>query len=277
MSVETVDLRNSGDTAGPKDRVVGYGSWLFFDPPESATDEQPKPNAAAVVWGKTVTKKAEPLAAIPDHPASVTPAVDGEDDFGAGTRALLDEHGLTLILLAAASIDHGLEHRAALPVDIGEHAPNLQENGACFVTLKRNGQLRGCIGSPQAHRALVLDVADNAFKAAFKDPRFPALTPGERDGLDLSIAVLSPQTPMNFADEADFMNQLRAGRDGLIIADGPRRALFLPAVWDQLPTPVAFVQHLKQKAGMAADHWSPAFQAWRFVTEAVSIDTFSGP
>ncbi len=276
MSVETVDLRNSGDTAGPKDRVVGYGSWLFFDPHEIASDEQPETKASSVVWGKTVTRKSETTEPAPPSPTSDTPAVEGEHDFGAGTRALLDEHGLTLILLAAASIDHGLEHSAALPVDISEHPPALQENGACFVTLKRNGQLRGCIGSPQAHRALVLDVADNAFKAAFKDPRFPALTPSEREGLDLSIAVLSPQTPMSFSDEADFMSQLRAGRDGLIIADGPRRALFLPAVWDQLPDPHLFVQHLKQKAGMAADHWSPNFQAWRFVTEAVSIDTFSG-
>jgi AmmeMemoRadiSam system protein B/AmmeMemoRadiSam system protein A len=269
MSVETVDLRNSGDTAGPKDRVVGYGSWLFFE-------DEPKKRAAKVVWGKTVTKKTDTApAAAPGAQPPHDEVVTGEDDFGAGTRALLDEHGLTLVLLAAASIDHGLEHAKPLPVDLAEHPEALRQPGACFVTLKRNGQLRGCIGSPQAHRPLVQDVTDNAFKAAFRDPRFPALTPGEREGLDLSIAVLSPQTPMSFADEADFMAQLRPGRDGLIIADGPRRALFLPAVWDQLPDPKAFVQHLKRKAGMPPDHWSPAFQAWRFVTEAVSIDSFS--
>ena len=274
MSVETVDLRNSGDTAGPKDRVVGYGSWLFFDAEGADSDTDEEKPKAKVVWGKRVVKQAAESSNPPVEPAGEE-AVAGEDDFGAGTRALLDEHGLSLVLLAAASIDHGLEHGAPLPVDPAEHAPDLQAQGACFVTLKRNGQLRGCIGSPQAHRALAADVADNAFKAAFKDPRFPALVASEREGLDLSIAVLSPQTPMAFSDETDFLNQLRPGRDGLIIADGRRRALFLPAVWDQLPDRQLFVRHLKQKAGMPPDHWSDAFQAWRFVTEAVSIDTFS--
>ncbi|MEK9725738.1 MAG: AmmeMemoRadiSam system protein B, partial [Rhodospirillaceae bacterium] len=92
MTVETVDLRNSGDTAGPKDRVVGYGSWLFFE------DAEPRP--AKVVWGKTVRTKA---------PADA-PAVASETDFGAATKALLDAHGLELVLLAAASIDHGMQH-----------------------------------------------------------------------------------------------------------------------------------------------------------------------
>jgi MEMO1 family protein len=279
MSVKTVDLRNSGDTAGPKDRVVGYGSWLFFDPAADKPETAPKKAGAAVVWGKKVksndSAKPAAVAQQPTPPSSAPIAVRGEDDFGAGTRALLDAHGLTLVLLAAASIDHALEHGTAVPVGLEEHAPELQANGACFVTLKRNNQLRGCIGSPQAHRPLVQDVADNAYKAAFKDPRFPALTASEREGLEMSIAVLSPQTQMIFADESDFMAQLRPGRDGLIIADGPRRSLFLPAVWEQLPDPKTFVQHLKKKAGMAADHWSDSFRAWRFITEAVSIDSFS--
>ena len=68
------------------------------------------------------------------------------------------------------------------------------------------------------------------------------------------------------------MCQLRPGQDGLIIADGAKRALFLPAVWEQLSKPDLFVQHLKKKAGMAPKHWSPNFQAWRFVAESISID-----
>lgn len=280
MSVETVDLRNSGDTAGPRDRVVGYGSWLFFEPESepAASPKTPKPAAKkspGVVWGKKVTRKTQAPSAKPAAAQSPPPtAVNGETDFGAETRALLERHGLTLILLAAAAIDHGLQHGAPVPVGVEDHAPELRENGACFVTLKRDGQLRGCIGSPQAHQPLVLDVADNAFKAAFKDPRFRPLDAAERDGLDLSIAVLSAQTPMQFADEADFMAQLRPGRDGLVIADGGRRALFLPAVWEQLGDPKLFVQQLKKKAGMPADHWSADFQAWRFVAETVSISDF---
>jgi AmmeMemoRadiSam system protein B/AmmeMemoRadiSam system protein A len=281
MSVETVDLRNSGDTAGPRDRVVGYGSWLFFDGGAAQATKNNSTDAKApakVVWGKKIAKKDPPKVTVKMQPKpapAAEAAVVGETDFGADTRALLDRHGLTLILLAAASIDHGLRHGKPVPVGLDEHAPELRAPGACFVTLKMQGRLRGCIGSPQAHRPLVLDVADNAFKAAFKDPRFPALKPDERDGLDLSIAVLSPQTAMAFKNETDLLAQLRPDRDGLVIADGPRRALFLPSVWEQLPDPRAFLQQLKRKAGMAPEHWSQGFQAWRFVTESVAIGDYT--
>jgi len=260
MSVEMVDLRNSGDTAGPKNRVVGYGSWLFFD--ESAPSQ-----TAKMVWGKTVRKKTKTATPVP-----VAPALDGETDFGAATKALLDEHGFTLVLLAAASIDHGLKHSQPVPVDLNKHAPELREAGACFITLTRSGKLRGCIGSPEAHRPLVADISTNAFQAAFKDPRFPPLAPIERNELQLSISVLSSQSPLIFKSEQEFMAQLRPNVDGLVIADGKRRALFLPSVWDQLPDPAIFVGRLKQKAGLAAHHWSDSFRAWRFVTESVSFD-----
>ena len=272
MSVDMVDLRNSGDTAGPKNRVVGYGSWLFFEP-ATYIDKAAKKTPATLVWDKNVKRTSQSASKVKNN-GDKPSIVEGEEDFGAGTRALLDQHGLALVLLAAASIDHGLKHGAPLPVKLEQQASELKDNGASFVTLKQNGQLRGCIGSPRAHRSLVQDVADNAFKAAFRDRRFPVLTPKERSGLDLSIAVLSPQTPMRFGNETDFLQQLRAGRDGLIIADGHKRALFLPAVWEQLPEPEIFVQHLKRKAGMTSDHWSTSFQAWRFVTESVSIDSF---
>ncbi len=262
MTVETVDLRNSGDTAGAKDRVVGYGSWLFFDDPDPSRPTK-------VIWGKTVRKKSPGDEAPPD-PSGATASDD--TDFGAATKALLDEHGFTLVLLAAASIDHGLKHGVPVPVDVSAHAPALRETGACFITLTRSGKLRGCIGSPEAHQPLIKDIATNAFRAGFKDPRFPPLAHSERDELHLSISVLSPQTAMTFGSQQDFMEQLRPGTDGLVIADGRRRALFLPSVWEQLPDPAMFVGRLKQKAGMASDHWSDSFQAWRFITESVSID-----
>ena len=257
MTVETVDLRNSGDTAGPKDRVVGYGSWLFFE-----EDGAPKPKKARGGGRKTKAPAA---------------AVAGEDDFGAATKALLADHGEALVRLALASLDHGLAHGAPLATDLADHPDALRAAGACFVTLNRDGKLRGCIGSPEAHQPLAADVAQNAFRAGFKDPRFPPLKAAERDGLYLSISVLSPQSPMRFADEAGFMAGLRAGRDGLVIADGQRRALFLPSVGAQLPDPAQFVARLKQKAGMAPDHWSATFRAWRFVTEQVSTDDYPDP
>ncbi|MEQ8227993.1 MAG: AmmeMemoRadiSam system protein B [Rhodospirillales bacterium] len=233
MTVETVDLRNSGDTAGPRDRVVGYGSWLFFEPPQAA-------------------------------------AKDGETDFAAQTKTLLDRHGPDLVRLAAQSIEQGLETGKPFSPDLSDAAPELAAPGACFVTLKKNGQLRGCIGSPEAHRPLITDVAVNAFSAAFRDPRFPKLTAAELHEVTLSISVLSPQMSMAIKDEADLLAQLRPGIDGLVIEDGGKRALFLPSVWDQLPDKQVFLGHLKRKAGMADRHWSDDFKARRFIAEEAS-------
>lgn len=237
MKVATVDLRNSGDTAGSRERVVGYGSWIFTE-------------AGA-------------------HAA--------EDAFGQRTRDLLRDHGQALLHLAAASIENGLANARPLAVALEAQPLPLRNFGACFVTLKTEGRLRGCIGSPAARRPLATDVAENAFAAAFKDPRFPALSDQELPQLKLSISVLSAQSAMTFADERDLLAQLRPGIDGLVIADGGRRALFLPSVWEQLPDPRAFLTHLKQKAGMAADHWSDRFVARRFVAEERSADDLPDP
>ena len=76
---------------------------------------------------------------------------------------------------------------------------------------------------------------------------------------------------MQVTDEADLLSQLRPGVDGLVISDGNQRALFLPSVWEQLPTPDVFLGQLKHKAGMAADHWSETFEASRFIAEEIHL------
>jgi len=214
LSIATLDVRNSGDTAGSRDRVVGYGSWALFEPADAAAD----------------------LAAL----------------------------GPVLVGLARASIANGLAAGKPLAATADGGPAALGAPGAVFVTLKCGGNLRGCIGSPMAWRPLVEDVADNAWRAAFKDPRFPPLRREELAGLELSVSVLTPPQPMGFADEADFLSQLRVGIDGLIIEDLGRRALFLPSVWEQLPDKRSFLAHLKMKAGLAETHWSPTFKASRF-------------
>ncbi|MCB2102666.1 MAG: AmmeMemoRadiSam system protein B [Rhodobacterales bacterium] len=231
LAVETLDLRTSGDTAGDKARVVGYGAWAFTEP------------------------------------AAVSEA---DRDFEAETRTLLAEHGERLLRLAAAAIEQGLINDRPPKVDPATLPPALAAPGAAFVTLKIDGRLRGCIGSPQAHRPLGTDVADNAFGAAFRDPRFPRLTLKEKPRLALSIAVLSPAAPLPCATEAELLAALRPGVDGLILQDGPHRALFLPAVWADLPDPAQFVGRLKQKAGLGDRPLAPGFKAWRFITESVA-------
>ncbi|ARJ67104.1 extradiol dioxygenase [Magnetospirillum sp. ME-1] len=221
LEIVTLDVRNSGDTAGPKDRVVGYGSWALFETEESMTEA---------------------------------------DEIKAAGRALTE--------LAWASIRHGLDTGA--PAAPPSDRPGiLARPGAVFVTLNRGGGLRGCIGSVIAWRPLAEDVVDNAFKSAFKDPRFPPLAPEELEGLSLSLSVLTPPVPMAFRDQEDMLEQLRPRIDGLIIEDGAKRALFLPSVWEQLPDKHQFLAHLKAKAGMPKDHWSPGFKASRF--QAVEI------
>jgi AmmeMemoRadiSam system protein A len=169
---------------------------------------------------------------------------------------------------AARSILTGLKAASAASVAI---APELAAEGAAFVTLQKDGKLRGCIGSIVAHQPLIDDIAQNAQKAAFHDPRFPRLTLDEikTGSIHIHISVLSPQTPMTFTNEADLLAQIHPHRDGLILQDQGRRGVFLPSVWEQLPDARSFLGHLKRKAGLPETHWSDTVQVWRYVTEEV--------
>lgn len=161
-----------------------------------------------------------------------------------------------------------------LAVALDDYDEALRRLGAAFVTLKRHGQLRGCIGSPTAWRPLIEDVAENAYSAAMRDPRFPPLNANELEGLSLSVSVLTPPQPLPAADEAELLAKLRPRIDGLIIEDAGRRALFLPAVWESLPDARLFLAHLRQKAGMPPNHWSPQFRASTF--QAVELRQTKG-
>jgi AmmeMemoRadiSam system protein A len=178
--------------------------------------------------------------------------------------ALLARHGAALLEIAHAAIAHGLARGRPQRVDPATVDAELREVGASFVTLYLRDALRGCVGSPRAWRPLAEDVAANAYSAAFDDYRFAPLQPAERLELDLSVTLLSAPQPMAVADEADLLRQLRPGIDGLILGDGDKRSLFLPQVWQTLPEPRQFVQQLKLKAGLAAEHWSARIRIERF-------------
>lgn len=183
----------------------------------------------------------------------------------------LDAPTRTLLLaLARRSIAHGLEHGRALPVDPRDYAEPLCAPGAAFVTLHAGGLLRGCIGHLEAIQPLVLDVVENAFAAAFRDPRFPPLRAEELAELHISISVLTPAEPLPCATEAELLAGLVPGRDGLIIEAGRARGTFLPAVWKDLPEPRDFLRHLKRKAGLPIDAWPDELEAWRYRTESFS-------
>lgn len=153
--------------------------------------------------------------------------------------------------------------RGAIAARLGQATPgdtddaDLQAPGATFVTLTRDGRLRGCIGSLEAWRPLAADVRENACAAAFRDPRFPPLSADELLQTRVEVSLLTPATPLAFSSEAEALAQLQPGLDGVILECAGRRATFLPQVWEQLPEPRHFLARLKEKAGLAPDFWDP--------------------
>lgn len=168
--------------------------------------------------------------------------------------------GRTLLPIARTAIGQSLGHGRA----VDEGAPWLQELGASFVTLTQQGQLRGCIGSLQAHRPLLLDVKANAVAAAFQDPRFSPLTAHELEHTDVEVSLLSPMQPLAFTSEADALAQLRPGVDGVVFEYDRYRSTFLPQVWEQLPHTHEFVAHLKHKAGLPPNFWAKEVRLHRY-------------
>ncbi len=184
--------------------------------------------------------------------------------------SLTKEQRQQLIRLAKDSIAHGLENGRPLKPDTKDYDESLQQTRATFVTLEINHQLRGCIGMLEAMRPLLMDVAENAFSAAFRDPRFPPVSKDEYPKLEYHISILTPSEPVNFKSEADLIQQMRPGIDGLILEEGRMRGTFLPSVWESLPKPEDFLQHLKRKAGLPSNYWSDTLKVSRYECEIIA-------
>jgi len=137
-----------------------------------------------------------------------------------------------------------------------------------FVTLSLNDNLRGCVGSIEGNGALIHSVAEHAWSAAFKDPRFPPVSEYEMEKLCISISVLTPKEIVPFSTEVELLESLRPGVDGLLIEKDIYRSTFLPAVWESLPSPFQFLQQLKLKAGMSPDDMPE--RAWRYTAISIS-------
>jgi len=174
----------------------------------------------------------------------------------------------SLLRVALRSIDYGIASGRSWRPRADDYPEGLRRERASFVTLENSDGLRGCIGLLEARRPLVVDVAKNAFSAAFEDPRFPPLTRPERDGLEVHISVLSSPEPLAAHSREDLLAQIRPGVDGLIIEDQGCRGTFLPSVWDQLAEPASFLAHLLAKAGLPPAHWSGTLKVWRYATQS---------
>ena len=221
LTINKIDVRNSGDTAGPKDRVVGYGAWEINEPSQGAD-----------AWSRAEQQ--------------------------------------ILLQLAREVIRGPLEGEKNFNIEMSHFPDRLKQERAAFVTLNINGRLRGCIGSLQAHRPLIVDIAHNAQAAAFKDPRFGPLTHEEYHKVDIHISILTQPKPLAVESRQDLIDKLQPGIDGLILKEGARQATYLPSVWEQLATPEQFVSELRRKAGLSPDGWSTDMQVFVYHTEEFS-------
>jgi AmmeMemoRadiSam system protein A len=168
--------------------------------------------------------------------------------------------GLARRSLEAALAARGAERERGPVYD----DPWLAAPGATFVTLVAGGELRGCIGTLIAHRALAEDVWANARGAAFHDPRFPPLAARELAATEIEVSLLSPLEPLAAGGEREALALLRPGVDGVVLELGHRRGTFLPQVWESLPDPAEFLRHLKHKTGLPPDFWSPELRLSRY-------------
>lgn len=169
------------------------------------------------------------------------------------------DHDL-ILAIARGAVD---EQFGATMMLIPEHTW-LDRPAATFVTIHRDRQLHGCIGSIEPRMSLREDLRHNAVMAAFHDPRTRALLASELERVRFSVSVLGPPAPMPFTDEADARRRLRPHVDGLILGCDGKRGVFLPQVWASLPEPGAFLDNLKHKAGLAPSFWSSTLTLDRF-------------
>lgn len=183
--------------------------------------------------------------------------------------ALPTEFGRALPALARAAIT---AHLAGKPAPAIPGVPALKANGASFVTLTQDGELRGCIGSLRPQRPLGEDILRNAVAAASEDPRFPPLSADALARIRVEVSVLSEAEFLDFSDEADLLRQLVPGEHGLILFSGCRGTTFLPQVWEQLPEPADFLAALKRKAGLPPDRPAPNAMAARYTVAKWSED-----
>ena len=191
-----------------------------------------------------------------------------------------ENSGDVLIPIARASISNALGKPYGAT---NEDLPWLQEKGASFVTLTQNEKLRGCIGTLEAHRPLLIDVKANAKAAAFRDPRFSPLTVNELDSTQIEISLLSAMQPLVFSGEQDALAQLQPGVDGVVFEFGHYRSTFLPQVWEQLHDADMFIAHLKLKAGLQPDFWDEKVKLYRYTVSkwkerdiTKKVEVFSG-
>ncbi len=178
---------------------------------------------------------------------------------------LSEDEGKRLLGVARNTIRNRLFDLEGPQIESKDLPETFQRNLGNFVTINIEGNLRGCIGHIVPRLPLIEGIRENAINAAFRDPRFPPLTRGEFDRIEIEISILTTPEQLHYADAEDLLRKLRPGIHGVIIKKGFHEATFLPQVWDQLPAKEDFLSHLCLKAGLSPDTWK---------TEKLEVSTY---
>ena len=169
------------------------------------------------------------------------------------------------------AINTPLTHNQPLSVDYQQYKGWLNKVNSCFVTLIKDDELRSCMGSLSTHNPLIVNLHQNAYSAAFEDPRFPALTLDEWPHIYLEISILSDLKPFNVNSENELIHGLKQGIHGLVLKDEQLHATFLPSVWKNISEPEKFIKTLKLKAGLPMNYWSNDIKWYVYETEIISF------
>jgi len=169
-------------------------------------------------------------------------------------KLTLDEQQV-LLHMAREAMEHGVRGEDLPKLKKETLSPHLQEQGASFVTLTIRGQLRGCIGTLEAHQSLAEDVREHAVAAALEDPRFPPVGENELSRIQIEVSRLTRPIPLAYGTAEDLVSKLRPHVDGVILKDGYRRATFLPQVWEKIPDVAEFLNNLCYKMGVNENIW----------------------
>jgi AmmeMemoRadiSam system protein A len=168
---------------------------------------------------------------------------------------LTGEEKRTLLRLAREALVHAVRDVKLLPLDYNMLTPHLRDQGASFVTLTIEGELRGCIGALEAYQMLADDVREHAVAAALEDPRFHPVDETELDKIKIEVSRLTTPYPLEYSSSIDLLTKLRPQVDGVILKSDFRRATFLPQVWEKIPAPEDFLDHLCAKMGAKSNLW----------------------
>jgi len=168
---------------------------------------------------------------------------------------LTSEEKNILLRMARESIERGVRGRDLLPLDESTLTPRLCEDGASFVTLTLDGELRGCIGALEPYQSLAEDVREHTVAAALEDPRFPPVSEHELSRIRIEVSRLTRPVQLEYRDTSDLLSRLRPHVDGVILRDDVRRSTFLPQVWEAIPDPAEFLNNLCYKLGADPHLW----------------------